>query len=266
MPCVAFSMACRALEAHLGRLRQRGAAHVQSDVRQQLLLELGLELLHQVRLEPLLDAAQAFLAHDLLLARRGEDDQKGVPEARDGDELLLTQKATLRLYELLSYDAEDFVADLEPLDLLQPVHAVEAYVEDAQLRAVEELPLDLDLTLARGQAGDLVVVHRGVAQDVAHRLHEVLDTEEAFEMNADAPSGWPPSSGELHLGREEDDRDVCVAELQLAADLIAVHRHHHVEEDQVRVLGEGQLEAALAGVGREDLVALRLQDVADHVL
>ena len=58
---------------------------------------------------------------------------------------------------------------------------------------------------------------------------------------------------------EEDDRDVLgVAELELAAHLVAVHaRHGDVEEDEVRVAGEGELETLLAAGRGEHLVAAR---------
>ena len=65
---------------------------------------------------------------------------------------------------------------------------------------------------------------------------------------------------------EEHHRDVLgVAELELAAHLVAVHaRHGDVEEDEVRVAGEGELEALLAGGRGEHLVAVGGEDGGDR--
>ncbi len=143
----------------------------------------------------------------------------------------------LALDELLADDAKDLVDDLEALQLLERVDAVEADVEEAELVVVERAALHLDLHVGqRRQAGDLVVVHRGVAQHVAHRLHEVLDAERLGDERRGAGAVGLHHVRELGLGGEEDDGDVFgVAELQLAADLVAVHAgHHDVEQDEVR--------------------------------
>ena len=190
-------------------------------------------------LEATLDEAQVVVVDEAVVARRGEDDQERVAEARDGDEVLVADEAAARLREPSADDAEDLVHGLEALLLLEGVDAVQGDVEDAELAVVEQAALHLDLDVGqRRQAGDLVVVHGRVTQHVADGLQEALGAERLGDVGGGAGAVGLHHVGELRLGREEHDRDVLgVAELQLAADLVAVHtRHHDVEQYEMRML------------------------------
>jgi len=202
-----------------------------------------------------------------VVARRGEDDEECIAEARDGDELLVADESAARLGDPPADDAKDLVHGLEALLLFEGVHAVQSDVEDAELAVVEQAALHLFLDAGqRRQAGDLVVVHGRVAQHVADGLQEALGAKRLGDVGGCAGAVGLHHVGQLRLGREEHDGDVLrVPELQLAADLVTVHAgHHDVEQDEMGVLRVGELQALLPAVGGHGLVPLRLQGVADR--
>src|SRR5439155_8317200 len=63
---------------------------------------------------------------------------------------------------------------------------------------------------------------------------------------------------------QHDDRGVEALPAQLAADVPAAHVwHHHVEQDQIGHVAEREREAVPAVGGREDVIALEAQVVAE---
>ena len=67
------------------------------------------------------------------------------------------------------------VDDFEPLQLLERLHPAHVHVDHAELPVVEQHPLYLDLHVReRRQAGDLVVVHARVPQDVGDGPQQVV--------------------------------------------------------------------------------------------
>ena len=171
--------------------------------------------------------------------------------------------------QAVSDDAVHVVHDLEALQLLQGVHALEAHVDDAELTVVVEHPLHVELHVGeRRQPGDLVVVHAGVAQHVGDRPQQVVGAEGLRDVRGGARAAGLHHVGQLRLRGEEHDGDVLgVAELELPADLVAVHAGHgYVEEDEVWVSGEGELEPLLAVVRRDHLVAVGGEDGGDRTV
>ena len=164
-------------------------------------------------------------------------------------------------------DAVDVVDYLEPLQLLERLHAADAHVDHAELPVVEQHPLHIDLHVRQGgQAGDVVVVHAGVAQDVGDGPQQVLGAEGLGDVGGGAGAVGLHHVRQLGPGSEEHDGDVLgVAELELAAHLVAVHAGHgDVEEDEVGVPGVGELEALLAAGRGEHLVAVGGKDGGDR--
>ncbi len=256
----------RALEPHLRRLGEPGAADEQVDLRQEPGLELVLEPLQQLPLEALLDHHQIVFGDEPAPAPRREDDEEGVAEARDGDVVVAADESPSRLLQSVSDGAVHVVHDLEALQLLQGVHASEAHVDDAELTVIVEHPLHVELYVGeRRQPGDVVVVHAGVAQDVGDRAQQVVGAEGLRDVRRGAGPAGLHHVGQVRLRGEEHHGDVLgVAELELPADLVAVHAGHgDVEEDEVRVPGEGELESLLAVVRRGHVVAVGDENSGD---
>ena len=257
----------RALEADLGRLGEPRRADEEVDLGEQAALQLGLEARDQVLLEALLDDQQVLLGDEPGVTRGREDDEERVAQAGDGDEVLVADQVAARVLQALADDPIHVVDYLEPLQLLQRLYAADADVDDAELAVVEQHPLHLDLDVGqRGEPGDVVVVDACVPEDVGDRPQQVIRLEGLGDVGGGAGAARLHHVGQLGPRREEHDRDVLgVAELELPADLVAVHaRHGDVQEDQVRVPGEGELEALLAAGRGEDLVAVRGQDGGDR--
>ena len=167
----------------------------------------------------------------------------------------------------LAHGAVHVVHHLEPLEMLQRLHAADVDVDDAELPVVEQHALDLHLDVGqRGEPRDVVAVHARVPEDVADGLQQVLAAERLGDVAGGAGAAGLLHVRELGPGREEHHRDVLgVAELELPADLVPVHaRHGDVEQDEVGVLREGDLEALLSAGGREHLEAVGLEHGGDR--
>src|ERR687887_3278 len=108
------------------------------------------------------------------------------------------------------------------------------------------------LALAALHAGEDVLDERGQLERV-ERLRDVVDAADVEAAGAVA---------ELGPRGEEDDRNPArlLVEEELLGDAPAVEPgHHHVEEDHVRLLGPGLLEAGGTVGGLEDVHALGLE-------
>jgi hypothetical protein len=257
----------RPLEAHLGRLREVRVSHVEADLDLQLLLQLLLQSHEQLVLEAPLDDDQVVVAHRGVVTRRRQDDQEGVSQAGDADEVVVAQQLAPTARQAPAHDPEHVVDHLEALQLLEGMDALHGDVDDPELALAEQHALHVDLDVGQGgQPGDLVEEDGGVAQDVADGLQQILHAERLGDVGGRPGAVGLHHVGELRPGREEDDRDVFgVAELELAADTVSVEpRHHDVEQHEVGVLREGELEAAFTVVGDQDLVPLRLQGDTDR--
>ncbi len=126
----------RALEADLGRLREPGAAHTQVHIGEQRRLEVRLDVAQELILEAEPHNLEVVVADEGLVAGRRQDDEEGVAEARDGDEVLVADEVAARIVEPPADGAVHLVHDLEALRLLERVDAVDRDVQDAQLAVV----------------------------------------------------------------------------------------------------------------------------------
>src|SRR6266545_514367 len=93
--------------------------------------------------------------------------------------------------------------------------------------------------------------------DAGHQLAQgerLCDVVVSPDLEAEDPVDFLP------LGGEHDDRRFDPLAAQLPADVQAAHaRQHDVQEDQVRVLLDGEVDRGVAAAGFEDAVSLLLE-------
>ena len=112
------------LKRILGDWVSRDEPTKRSTLASEAALQLGLEPGEQVLLQALLDHQEVLLGDEPAVPRRRQDDEERVAEAGDGDEVLAADQLAARLLQALADDPVHVVDDLEPLQLLERLHAV----------------------------------------------------------------------------------------------------------------------------------------------
>ena len=161
-----------------------------------------------------LEAARAGPSPDALDHRRSSSVMKAC--SREGERTIRNASPRLEMEtkssprssspraccSALADDAVHVIDDLEPLQVLQRLHAAEAHIDEAELPVIEQHPLYLDLHVRQGrQAGDVVAVGAGVAEDVARWSATGGRSGRAWSRRPRRRSGWPPSCAPARCSR-----------------------------------------------------------------
>ena len=174
--------------------------------------------------------------HVFRIGGLGERGEAAQVEEDDGD------LAPVALQRIVGAAGDDQLGELGREEALQPAHVLE--LADAVGDALLERPVELGELAALAQQ---LVVERLDAQQRAHAREQLgLAHRLAEEIVGAGVEALGALLGRVERG-DEDDRQHRVRRVgaDLAADVVAAHAgHHHVEQDEVGLLGRQHASAS----------------------